>query len=78
MPGVLGYGGRVSRSNVHDQMSALAEPEATGDTAELFADIRLAMQIPLGDIDLADPHAGSEIPVSQSVSRKGTGGPYPV
>ena len=32
---------------MHDPVSALAESEATGDAAELFADIRGAMQIPL-------------------------------
>jgi len=32
---------------MHDPLSALAESEATGNTAELFADIRQAMHIPL-------------------------------
>lgn len=41
------YDGGVRPSPTHDPVSAPAESEATGATAEVFADIRASMSIPL-------------------------------
>ena len=37
----------MSEGYRHDPVSAIAEAEATGETAVIFADIRQTMQLPL-------------------------------
>ena len=37
----------MSKDIVHDTVTALAESDATGEIAEIFADIRRTMQIPM-------------------------------
>ena len=37
----------MSNENHHDPVTALSEEDATGRTAEIFAEIREVMQIPL-------------------------------